>query len=212
VHSKAVIQAWLGSALRDLAPNADVWGGDRRTEDTLCEGDRCIERRIGLFGCVGSRPMVRYARSSRIEKRQVAAYMNEEAFAPSRKRVFFVLGHPDEMARVHFIGDARRFLRCISLSDAADHVASTGRGTINSDLLEALETTPSNHSSHNVVLPIEDTLSVVASDNFVELRATKVVSGANDGVPRQEGFGWLGRPTPLCVAIDAAVTRHASDR
>ena len=195
---------WLGAAIRDLAPSAEAWGGSGRTEEVLAGGDRITDRRIGLFECVGSTPMIRYARSSRIDKKQVDAYQGEQPFAPWRNRVFFVLAHPAETAPELSISDARHFLRFVRLGDAADHIARTGRGTINSDLLEDLEGMPSSYGPHSVACRIETAVGIVASDEFVEPRAT-TDAGPDKGIRHERTFGaWLGRPTPLFVVVDAA--------
>jgi beta-glucosidase-like glycosyl hydrolase len=123
MHSKAVIHAWLGAALQHLAPDAEVWGGGRRTDELLIKRHRIMTRRIALFECVGSTPMVRDARSSRINKKQVAAYIEEPQWVPWHGRIFFVLGHPAPAASALPVRDASHFLRFIRLNDAAAHGA-----------------------------------------------------------------------------------------
>lgn len=83
--------------------------------------------------------MVRYARSSRIDKNQVTAYVTEPQFGLWRNRVYVVLGHPPPTRPSLPISDAESYLRCIALEDVCLHIATTSRGTINSDLLAYLE-------------------------------------------------------------------------
>jgi hypothetical protein len=204
MHSKAIIHAWLGAALQHLAPDAEVWGGGRRTEELLIERHRVMSRRIGLFECVGSTPMARYARSSRINKNQVAAYIEEPQWVPWHGRIFFVLGHPAPAASALPVRDASHFLRCIRLNDAVAHIARTGSGTVNSDLLDALEDTPSSENPHCVAITLSDALRIVAAESLVRPMAVPASFPGDRQRHFGPAFGWMGRPTPLCVEIDSA--------
>lgn len=198
MFAKAVVQAWLGAALASRVPESSIWGGSRQSPLQLAEGDP-LSGRLVLLECVGSVPMRRVARSSRINKRQVLAYCEEELFAPWSKRIFFVLGHPPNALPSPPLGRAADYLRCMVLCDVADHIRRGGRGTINSGLLELLGRQPSTAGPHAIAMTLDQMLNLVGQS--VAVAPSPHVERLTRASAVSWGFDWMGRPMPVCVNL-----------
>lgn len=200
MFAKAVVQAWLGAAVANRVPEASVCGGSRQPPRSLPEGDPPGTRRV-LLECVGSVPMRRVARSSRIDKRQVVAYREEPLFRPWAERIFFVLGHPPDAPSSPPFSHAADYLRCMALADVAAHIDRTGRGTVNSELLDRLGREPSVAGPHSTAMTFDEML------DLVDLSRPIPPTGPEDESARVThalwGFAWMGRPMPLCVDVPA---------
>ena len=143
--------------------------------------------------------MRRVARSSRIDKRQVAAYCEEPLFLPWAERIFFVLGHPPDDAPSPPFSHAAEYLRCMTLADVAAHIHRTGRGTVNSELLVRLGREPSVAGPHTIVMTFDEMLHLV--DLSRPIPPTAPDGGLGRVTDAPWGFAWMGRPMPLCVDL-----------